>query len=110
MQKYPYKSRTIKKHYDKANGVVKLYSDLQYRFADYLESEAEVVSFEVNIKVLSGDYTTDFLVTYKNGSQIAYDCISDKKAIFRNKYSATLDQIKTEWINKGIEWSIVIED
>ncbi|MCR5099501.1 MAG: Tn7 transposase TnsA N-terminal domain-containing protein [Lachnospiraceae bacterium] len=107
MQKTNYKGRMTKKHYDKA-GIVKLYSDLQYRFADLLEKDTNVKEFEVNAKILDS-YTSDFLVTFINGMKIAYDCIPDKQAILRPKYAATLDEIKSEWLMKGVEWRIVME-
>ena len=82
---------------------------MQYEFACILEADKKVKEFACNVSVLNNTYTTDFVVTYVTGETVAYDCITEKNAIFRPKYVATLDEIKSEWYTKGVKYCFVLK-
>lgn len=107
VQKFNYKGKVIKKQFEKG-GLCKLYTDLQYKLACELEADKTVRDFTSNVPVLNNTYTTDFVVNYDTGKIVAYECIADKNAIFRPKYVATLDEIKSEWYEKGVEYCFVL--
>ena len=114
MQLKNIKTRVTKMKLSKC-GVCRVYSDIAYRYALELEENEAVDSFVCNVElegVFIGSepkaYTTDFYITYFDGTEGVRECIARDK-IRKPKNIKLLDASKEYWEAKGIKnWGIVI--
>lgn len=103
-----------KRHYEKCvNNPAKMYSVLQRRYADILEADDQVKTFEINvpveIDVEKGVYTTDFLIELTDGTKTVKECVF-RKHLCQPKTVNLLSQSKRFWEAKGIEkWGLVLD-
>ena len=108
------KTRVTKMKLSKC-GVCRVYSDIAYRYALALEENEEVKSFVCNVElagVFIGKepkaYTSDFYITYTDGTVGVRECITRDK-ICKPKNIKLLDASKEFWETKGVDnWGIVI--
>lgn len=108
------KTRVTKMKLSKC-GVCRVYSDIAYRYALALEENEAVENFSCNVElegVLIGKepkaYTTDFYITYTDGTVGVRECVSRDK-ICKPKNIRLLDASKEFWETKGVyNWGIVI--
>ena len=94
------------------DGTCRLYSPLQKKFAELLDADENVASFETNVVVegLDGDeiYTTDFVVNYKNETTKVWECVF-RRHITKPKTMRMLSLSKNYWTKKGCQWGLVTE-
>ena len=103
-----YKGRCLKRTLSKCDGVVKTYDEVQYAFADLIQSDRKIVSFSCNVP-LDGDYTTDFVCTKTDGDLMVRECVY-RKTLGLPRTCRLLDQSLEYWTNHGVnDWGIVIE-
>lgn len=114
MQLKNIKTRVTKMKLSKC-GVCRVYNDIAYRYALSLEGNEAVESFECNVE-LEGlfigkepkAYTTDFYITYTDGTFGVRECV-ERDRICKPKNIKLLDASKEFWAAKGIKnWGIVI--
>ena len=57
-------AKCVKRKLSKCEDVCRTYGDLQYKFADLLETSDDIASFQVNVEMtglkIDGKFTTDF--------------------------------------------------
>ncbi len=106
-------TQIIRTKFKKAIGYsCRLYSALQRKFAERLDNDEEVESFEANcvLKDLSVDgiYTSDFLVKYKDGTAKVYECVL-RRHIVKPQTVKLLTISRNYWLSRGVKWGIVTE-
>ena len=73
------KVRTTKRKLQKCEGVCRTLCDLQYVYADILEKDDSVISFQCNVPLTDleedGSYTTDFVITNNKGEIAVRECV-----------------------------------
>ena len=114
MQLKNIKTRVTKLKLSKC-GVCRVYSDIAYRYALELEGNEDVDSFECNVELeglfLGNDpkaYTTDFYITYIDGSVGIRECVQ-RDRIGKPRNVKLLDASKAYWESKGItNWGLVV--
>lgn len=107
------KVRVIKRKLSKCKDVCRSYSSLQLAYADELEANDEVLEFSCNVLLrdleLNGSYTTDFLITMKNGDMSVRECVERSK-IAKPLNLKLLDASRSYWLHRGIhDWGLVID-
>lgn len=111
MRKKNYKgAKCIKRNLSKCKNVCKTYGNIQYTFANVLETSDEIVSFEVNVPFLGPDeveYTSDFVITDIKGRCIIRECVN-KKHLLKPMTAKQLDYSRAYWKDAD-DWGIVIE-
>ena len=101
-----------KRSFNKCEGVCRTYDKIQTVFADILQNDESVVSFQCNVLIESGEekqYTTDFVAVKSDGSTMVRECVW-RKNLSRPLTAKLLDISRNYWRSKGvIDWGIVIE-
>ncbi len=73
------KVRTTKRKLQKCEGVCRIFCDLQYVYADILEKDDSVISFQCNVPLTDleedGSYTSDFVITNDKGEIAVRECV-----------------------------------
>lgn len=113
MQLKKIKTRVTKRKLTKC-GVCRTYSDIAYRFATLLEEDCRVKEFACNVElngVLIGKepkaYTTDFYITYCDGSIAVRECVQ-RDMICKPRNIKLLETSKDYWEKNGVtDWGIV---
>ena len=107
MKKTNYKGRCEKKMYSKCKGVCKTYSKLQSAFADMLEEDEEVISFECNVPIedyADSLYTTDFVTLKRDGTRMVRECVW-RTNLLKVSYGRLLDISRNYWMDHGVtDW------
>lgn len=89
------------------------YTDIALKYALILEEDERVESFQCNVlltglKGFDKEYTSDFLITFKDGSMAVRECIQ-REHISKPKNIKLLDSSKEFWSLRGIEdWGLVV--
>ena len=78
MYKKNYKGRCEKKSLSKCDTICRCYSTIQSVYADKLQTDPSVQSFQCNAPLEDEDYTTDFLITRQDGTQYVRECCRTK--------------------------------
>ena len=112
MQKVNCKDRCEKKELSKCQGICRTYNKIQTVFADMLESDEEIVSFECHV-LLKGTaddmYTTDFVAVKTDGTKMVRECVW-RNNLRKPSYARLLDISRNYWLSQGVtDWGIVIE-
>lgn len=106
------KNKCIKRKLSKCEDVVRTYDKIQTAFADILETDKNIKSFECNVLTETfedNQYTTDFLCIKTNGEYMVRECVYRKK-LSLPRTCKLLDFSKNYWSNKGVtDWGIVID-
>ena len=112
MRKFHYKGRCTKRKLSKCKDVCRTYDEIQTSFAELLQDDDEIVSFQCNVKIENGSedqYTSDFYAEKKDGTQIVRECVW-RKNLSRPTTAKLLDISRNYWLSHGVEdWGIVIE-
>ena len=100
-------------HFKKAvGGSCRLYSSLQRKFAERLDKDEKVESFETNHVLedlsIDGVYTSDFLVKYKDGNAKVFECVL-RRHILKPQTVKLLTISRNHWLSRGLKWGIVTE-
>ena len=77
MHQKNYKRRIEKFHGNKCEGgIVRSYSPIMTAYANLLETDDEVLKYSCNYEIViaEGEYTSDFVVTLKNGNIRVREC------------------------------------
>lgn len=103
--------RTTKRKRTKCKGVCRTYSAVQYAFADILEQDPSVISFECNVLLsdfeIEGEYTTDFIITNESGELAIRECVL-WDFIGKPKNVKLMDASRRYWNRRGVtDWGIV---
>lgn len=89
-----------------------MFSVLQKKFAECLDKDEKVESFEANVVVddlpIEGIYTTDFVVKYKDGTAMAWETVL-RRHITKPQTAKLLSLSRAHWLRKGVKWGIVTE-
>ena len=104
--------QTTKRKLSKCEDVCRTYSDIQYAYADILEFDSSVVKFSCNVLLadfeIEGTYTTDFLITKKDGEIAVRECVSRDK-ILKPLNAKLLDASRSYWLKRGVnDWGVVV--
>lgn len=112
MRKLHYKGRCTKRKLSKCKDICRTYDKIQTSFADWLQGNDEIVSFQCNVKIESNSedqYTSDFCAEKKDGSVMVRECVW-RKNLSRPTTAKLLDISRNYWLSKNVEdWGIVIE-
>jgi rhamnose utilization protein RhaD (predicted bifunctional aldolase and dehydrogenase) len=104
--------KVMKRRLSKCVGIFRAYTDLQDKFADYLEKDENIKEFRCNVDLeqlsLEGQYTTDFLCTLNNGELAVWECVSSKR-LTKPLTCKMLDESRGYWTRRGVKWGIVID-
>ena len=100
-------------HFKKSiGGSCRLYSALQRKFAERLDNDGEVESFETNHVLenlsIDGVYTSDFLVKYNDGTTKVFECVF-RRHILKPQTVKLLTMSRNYWLSRGVKWGIVTE-
>lgn len=102
----------VKRDLSKCDGTCRTYDKIQTSFADLLQSNERVESFQCNVLMDSNEgneYTSDFLITMHDGSTAVRECVW-RKHLSRPSTTQLLDISRNYWLAHGVEdWGIVIE-
>lgn len=89
-----------------------MFSALQKKFAECLDKDERVESFEANVAVddlpIEGIYTTDFVVKYKDGTAMAWETVL-RRHITKPQTMKLLSLSRAYWLRRGVKWGIVTE-
>ena len=111
MRKLHYKGRCTKKTLSKCKDICRTYDKIQTAFADWLQENEEIVSFQCNVKIEIGvkdPYTTDFYAEKKDGTVLVRECVW-RKNLSRPTTCRLLDLSRNYWLSHGVEdWGIMI--
>ena len=107
-----YKGRCTKKRLRKCSDVAKLYDKLQIAFADELENDDTVRSFQVNVP-LDGEecegFTTDFVCENQDGDRLIRECVF-RKCLTLPRTIRLMQLSQTYWTRHGVDdWGIVVD-
>ena len=112
MQKFNYKSRCEKRMLSKCNDICRTYNKIQTVFADMLEADDDVVSFECHVRlrgVADDMYTTDFVALKTDGTTMVRECVW-RTNLQKPSYARLLDISRNYWRAQGVtDWGIVID-
>ena len=93
-------------------GNCKLFTALQRKFAECLDKDESVETFEANVVVdqlpIEGVYTTDFVVKYKDGTAMAWETVL-RRHITKPQTMKLLSLSRAYWLHRGVKWGIVTE-
>lgn len=106
--------RCTRIHSKKSDNVCRCYSDLQLKYLERIEKDDNVVRVELNVKIaipnIDESYSTDFLLTLKDGTARIRECVYKKQLLWPT-VAKTLDLSRNYWISKGYsDWGIVINE
>lgn len=108
------KIRCTKQTFSKHPGICRTFSPLQLAYAERLEADPTVETFECNVPLPDlafddGAYVSDFLYTRSDGDKAVRECVYRKK-LSLPRTAMLLDASRDYWLRHGItDWAIVIE-
>ena len=113
MRRKNYKGRCEKRTLTKCQDVVRTYDEIQYAYADVLERNGEVKSYQCNV-ILDGfendAYTSDFVCVKKDGELMVRECVK-REHISKPMTAKLLDMSRNYWLRRGItDWGIVTDE
>lgn len=114
MRKKNYKGRCQKKSLNKCDGVCRTYDDIQYIYADKLESDNNIKEIRCNIildeKFNDNEYMSDFVCIKADGDLMVRECVL-KKYLMKPMTVKLLDFSRNYWLKHGVsDWGIVINE
>ena len=113
MRRKNYKGRCEKRTLTKCQDVVRTYDEIQYAYADVLERNGEVKSYQCNV-VLDGieedAYTSDFVCVKNDGDLMVRECVK-RSHISKPMTVKLLDMSRNYWLRRGVtDWGIVTDE
>ena len=113
MRRKNYKGRCEKRTLTKCQEVVRTYDEIQYAYADVLERNENVKSYQCN-DLLDGikenSYSSDFLFVMTNGDLMVRECVQ-RERLQQPMTVKLLDISRIYWLRRGVtDWGIVIDE
>lgn len=112
MRKKNYKGRCEKRILSKCKDVCKTYNEIQYAYADILQSKDDIKSFKCNVLLdglSEGEYTSDFVCIKVDNDLMVRECIH-LKHLTKPLTVKLLDISKNYWLRHGVtDWGLVID-
>ena len=121
MRKHVNKERCTRIRFVKCNEVCLLYDKVQRAYAEHIDKDKEVKSFEVNVILEGNDtvvkggwnppekYTSDFLICFQNGNKAIREAVF-RKQLDKPSMIETLEYSRRYWSAHGIDdWGIIVE-
>ena len=107
-------SQTIKCKLPKCSSVFYAYSELQHKYGELLSQRNDVLEFKANVKLedfpLGDSYTTDFVITTKDGKTLIRECVYKDK-LLKPLSIKLLDASREYWLSRGwSNWGIVVDE
>lgn len=114
MRKKNYKGRCQKKSLSKCNNICRTYDDIQFVYADKLESDNNIKDIKCNVvldeKLNDNEYMSDFVCTNIKGDIIIRECVF-RKHLMKPLTIKLLDFSRNYWLKHGVsDWGIVINE
>ena len=111
MRRKNYKGRCEKRKLSKCQEVVKTYDEIQYAYADLLEKNSSIVSYQCNVLLDdTEEYTSDFVCVKTDGELMVRECVK-REHIKKPMTVKLLDISRNYWTRRGIEdWGIVTDE
>ena len=107
MHQKNYKRRIEKRQLRKCP-LCRTYNPLMTAYADLLEKDDTIVSFQCNVPI-SGNYTTDFVCKTQEGATKIRECVL-RNALKHPNTTKLLDISRNYWLSHHVEdWGIVID-
>ena len=110
MRKKGYKGRCEKRMLSKCEGICRTYHPIQSVYADQLEADPAVKTFQCNVLLEDlpmGAYTTDFLCTMQDDSLRVRECVP-REHLMKPMNIKLMEASRKYWRNKGVsDWKIV---
>ena len=108
------RTSTIKSKLPKCSSVFYAYSELQHKYGELLSKRDDVLEFKANVKLedfpLGDSYTTDFVITTKDGKTLIRECVYKDK-LLKPLSIKLLDSSREYWLSRGFkEWGIVVDE
>ena len=111
MRKKRNKGRVVKRYLPKCNEVCRTFDPLMTAYADKLSEMEDVEEFKCNVYLAGlkeGDYTSDFLIIMKDGTQKVRECVY-RSRITKPLQLKLLEMSRSYWLHRGItDWGCVI--
>lgn len=112
MIKKGYKGRCEKRTIGKCKDICRTYSDIQYAYADILQSDESIKEIRCNVPLNNlpdGAYTSDFVCTKTNEDIMVRECVQ-RKFLTKPLTVKLLDASKSYWLKHGVtDWGLVID-
>ena len=105
MRKLHYKGRCTKRKLSKCKDICRTYDAIQTSFAEWLQENDEISSFQCNVKIENDSedqYTSDFYAEKKDGTMIVRECVW-RKNLSRPTTARLLDISRNYWMSKNVE-------
>ena len=106
------RTSTIKQKIPKCVGVFYSYSELQSKYGQQLSKRDGVLEFKANVRLedfpLGDSYTTDFVITTKDGKTLIRECVYKDK-LLKPLTIKLLDASRNYWISRGFDWGLVTD-
>lgn len=113
MRRKNYKGRCEKRTLTKCQEVVRTYDEIQYAYADVLEKNKDIISYQCNALldgVENDAYTSDFVCTKNDGDSMVRECVK-REHIQKPMTVRLLDISRIYWLRRGVtDWGIVIDE
>ena len=104
MRKKNYKGRCEKRKLSKCTDVVRAYDEIQFAYADLLERNKAVKSYQCNV-LLEGveedAYTSDFVCKKTDGELMVRECVR-RNLISKPMTARLLDVSRSYWLGRGV--------
>ena len=109
MKKRNYKGRCVKLFLSKCQGTCRTYNPVQETYANQLQADIQVRSFQCNVELENSEFTTDFLITMNNGTLRIRECAA-RNLLTKPHTIKLLDESLSYWKNRGIEdWKVLTD-
>jgi len=113
MRKKNFKGRCVKRSLSKCVGVCRTYDEIQYAYADVLESMEGVKEFRCNVVMEGlelGEYMTDFVYVIDSDETIVRECVQ-RSHLTKPMTLKLLDASREYWLSHGVnDWGLVINE
>ena len=108
------RTMTIKRKLPKCSTYFYAFSELQHKYGKQLSEDENVLEFKANVKLddfpLGDSYTTDFVITTKDGRTLIRECVYKDK-LLKPSTIKLLDSSRNYWLSRGFtEWGIVVDE
>ena len=113
MRKKGYKGRCTRRSLTKCKGVCRTFDVIQTAYADMLQSDDDISSFECNVLLdglEEGEYTSDFVCEKASGDLMVCECVQ-RKHLMKPLTVKLLDISREYWMKRNVsDWRVVIDE
>ncbi len=102
----------VKRSFSRCKDVCRTYDKIQTAFAEELQNDESIVSFECNVLMENGkenQYTTDFVALKNDQTRMdgeAKSVFPTDDSLFKMLYLAMMD-ITKKWTGRRQDWSVI---